>query len=299
MSASNFDNALNDCIDMLAAGADIRQCLAAHPEHAAELAPLLRVASATMRASQAIAPDAAAKAHGLARMNAALAAKPRRTRRRFALPRLFVRPLSGPIMAAFGLVFLTIVAAGGTTVAASDSVPGERLYWVKSARENVEMRMARGDASKAQTHARLARERGREMGALISRGRVQDAELVVVRMQRHLAESANYVGVALPTHAAELPLRYIDRQRLPVANALRRTLAHDEAYVREHLSAHLSALLALAPERDTPRVWQLIHRSDLGYRIVIVALEEHCGTPHYDFGNRESRRHHHGERHRD
>lgn len=299
MSASNFDNVLNDCIEMLADGADIRQCLAAHPDHAAELAPLLRVASAAMRASQAIAPDAAAKARGLARMNAALASKPRRTRRRFALPRLFARPLSGPIIAAFGLVFLTIVAAGGTTVAASDSVPGERLYWVKSARESMEAWMAHSHESKAHLHARHARERGREMGMLISRGRVQDADLALIRMQRHLAESANYVGVALPTHAAELPLRYIDRQRLPVANALRQTLAHDEAYVREHLSAHLSALLALAPERDTPRVWQLIHRSDLGYRIVIVALEEHSGTPHYDFGNRESRRHHHGERHRD
>lgn len=294
MSASNFDNVLNECIEMLARGADIRQCLAAHPEHAAELAPLLRVASATMRVSHAIAPAEAAKARGLARLNSAIAAKPRRPRRRFALPRLFARPLSAPIMAAFGLAFLTLVAAGGTTVAAADSVPGERLYWVKSARESVEMRMARGDASKAHAHARLARERGREMGALISRGRVQDAELVVVRMQRHLAESANYVGVALPTHSAELPLRYIDRQRLPVANALRQTLAHDEAYVR----AHLSALLALAPERDAPRVWRLIHRSDLGYRIVIVALEEHCGTPHYDIDSRKSRRHH-GERRRD
>ncbi len=295
MSASNFDNALNECIDMLAAGADARQCLAAHPEHAAELAPLLRVASATLRASRTIAPSEAAKARGLARVNEAAAAKARKPRRRFALPRLFSRPLSAPVLAAFGLVFLTIVAAGGTTVAASDSVPGERLYWVKSARESVEMRMARGDASKAQAHARLARERGREMGALISRGRVQDAELVVVRMQRHLAESANYVGVVLPTHAAELPLRYIDRQRLPVANALRQTLADDEAYVR----AHLSALLALAPERDAPRARRLMHRSDLGYKIVIVALEEHCGTPHYDFDGRKARRGHGGERHGD
>lgn len=292
MSASNFDNALNDCIEMLAAGADARECLAAHPEHAAELAPLLRVASATLRVSRAMAPDASAKARGLARVNEAAAARARRPRRRFALPRLFARPLSAPVLAAFGLVFLAIVAAGGTTVAASDSVPGERLYWVKGARESMEAWMAHNHERKAHVHARHARERGREMGLLISRGRVQDAERVVVRMQRHLAESANYVGVALPTHSAELPLRYIDRRQLPVANALRQTLAHDEAYVR----AHLSALLALAPERDAPRVWRLIHRSDLGYKIVIVALEEHSGTPHYDFDGRKARRGHGGER---
>ena len=43
MSDSNFDNALNDCLERLAAGETVAECLARHPQHVDELAPLLRM----------------------------------------------------------------------------------------------------------------------------------------------------------------------------------------------------------------------------------------------------------------
>lgn len=298
MSASDFDNVLNECLEMLSAGQDVSQCLAAYPEHASELAPLLRVASATMRLSHSIAPSAEAKARGLARMNDALANGPRQDRRRFGLrlpnmARLLPRPISAPIAAAFAVVFLTIVAAGGTTMASSDSVPGEPLYWVKSAREMCEERIARSAESKAQVHARHARERGREMGELIARGRLQDAERVVIRLQYHLTKSADHMGIVLTAHSVEMPSRAIDRGRIPSANALKRMLAHDEAYVKGQLSALTNQL----PEPEAKRVWRLMRKSDFGYRVVIVALEEHSGAAHdgyygYGIGKREILRYH-------
>ncbi len=278
MNRRDFEDALNECLDMLSAGCGISECAARHREYADELVPLLRVAQATMRVSRAVVPAAEGKVRGRMRLQQALAAQAER-RERPALWRRWLRmmqrpalrPMSGPIVAMFVVVFLTIVAAGGTTVASSDSVPGEPLYWVKNAKERCEERIiARSNADKAQVHARHARERGREVGELIVRGRVQDAEQVVVRLQHHLNESANYMGAALPSHPMEMPLSTMAVRSNPGTALLRETLAHDEA----HLRAQLNALLNNAPKHHRLRVWRIMHQSDLGYRIVIVALDD-------------------------
>ena len=270
MSDSNFDNILNDCLERLAAGESVADCLAHYPEHADELAPLLRMGQATMDVSRAATPSAAGKARGMARMQAALAeGRTRHGRRRWQMPRVFWRPISAPIAAAFMVVFLTIVAAGGTTVASANSIPGEALYPVKSMRESMEERIARSDEHKAQVHAKLARERGREMRELIARGRIYEAEVVAFRLQYHLYESANRIGVVVSSHYIEMPRLPAHQSRQENAAALRQRLSHDEAYVK----GQLTAVAERVPQPHKLRVWRLMQQSDMGYRVVIVALD--------------------------
>ena len=80
--------------------------------------------------------------------------------------------MANSIVLGFALVLMTAVAAGGTTIASADSVPGDPLYWVKTTKESITLRMNSSDMAKAQTHARLAGERGDEMRKLISNGRL-------------------------------------------------------------------------------------------------------------------------------
>lgn len=267
MRDSYFDDIVNDCLERMAAGESVADCLARYPEQADELAPILQMGQATMDVSRTARPSAAGRARGMARMQAALE-EGRHRRRRWQMPRVFWGPISTPIAAAFAVVFLTVVAAGGTTVASADSIPGEPLYPVKSIRESVEERIARSNEHKAQVHARLARERGREMRELIARGRIYEAEVVASRLNRHLNESANRMGVVVSTHYIEMP-RARGQSHEASAAALRQKLSHDEAYVK----GQLTAVAEQVPEPHKRRVWRLMQQSGLGYRVVIVALD--------------------------
>lgn len=269
MRDSDFDNILNDCLERMASGESVAECLARYPERAEELAPILRMGHATMQVSRANMPSSAGKARGLARMQAALEDGRRRRGRRWRFPRVLWQPISTPIAAAFAVVFLTVVAAGGTTVVSADSIPGEALYPVKAMRESVEERIARSDEHKARVHAKLARERGREMRELIVRGRIYEAEVVAFRLHRHLNESANRMGVVVSSHFIEMPRIVIQHKRKESAAALKKRLSHDEAYVKGQLTAAAEQV----PEPHKKRVWRLMHQSDLGYRVVLVALD--------------------------
>ena len=269
MGNSNFDNIVNDCLERIAAGETVAECLARYPEHADELAPVLRMGQATMRMSQGVEPSAAGRARGMERMQAALAEGKQSRGRRWQLPSLSWRLASTPIVAVFAVVFLTIAAAGGTTVVSANSIPGETLYPVKSMRESVEERIARTDEHKAEVHAKLARERGREMRELIVRGRIYDAEVVAFRLQHHLNKSAIHIGVVVPSHFIEMPRIAAHHRHQKSAVALRQRLSHDEKYVK----GQLTAVVEQVPEPHKKRVWRLVHQSDLGYRVVIVALD--------------------------
>ena len=276
MKDSHFDNILDDCLARLTAGESIVDCLARYPEHADELAPLLRMSQETARIAHRATPSDAARARGMARMQAALVEGKQRSRRRWQLPRLSWRQLPTPTLAAFAVVFLTVVAAGGTTVASADSLPGEALYPVKTMRESVEERIiARSAERKAEVQAKLARERGREMHELIVRGRIHEAEVVAFRLQRHLNKSANYIGVVLPLHFIEMPSAPAHHKHKASVDALRQRLSNDEAYV----TGQLTAVVKQVPEPHKQRVWRLMHQSDMGYKVIIIALaDDGAGT---------------------
>ncbi|MCH7745723.1 MAG: hypothetical protein IIC84_06590, partial [Chloroflexi bacterium] len=192
----NFDDILNDCLERVSKGEDVQQCVRRYPEHADELFPLLRLAAATTQAAHSTSYSAEAKARGLDRLTQALAEGGASRRRR--APVFFRMPFAKPILIAFVAVMITAMAAGGTTVASSNSVPGEPLYWVKTTKENISLRfLRRSDTGKSQAHVRLASVRGQEMQQLMARGNFQGAEKLARRMREHLNRSASYAGVVV------------------------------------------------------------------------------------------------------
>lgn len=263
-----FDDILNECLERIAEGEDARACAARYPEHEQELLPLLGIASATMRVASTPATAERARERGRARLSEALArgGVPRR-------PRVIWpwRPVAKPLVIGFVAVLLTAVAAGGTTVASSNSVPGDPLYWVKTTKESISLRLPRSDISNANVHAGLASERGEEMRRLIQRGKIVEAEQVAERMRRHLGKSATYAGVTVPANPIEMPPRLTRRAITLKALELRASLERDGTRLRTTMSRLLQSL----PPEHRERVRNMLRRSELRYHVVIEAL--HAG----------------------
>ena len=288
--SGNFSEALNDCLERLKRGETTHSCLRRYPDLADELEPLLQVAVATMRAAESAAPSPSAKARGFARFSEALDARssapsavaPRRRRRfRWRLPALgfgLPAPLARPFAAAILLCVVVFATGVGATSAASGSVPGEPLYWVKTARENVEQRIPRSDAGRANYQARLAQARADEAQALMSRGAFSDADGVIKRMNRHLDRSARYAGITIVVTPVEMP-RPAPKVGARAARDLIDRLERDRAIFKAKAAAMMSQMSAEDRERAKRAMWE----TELAYWLLINAVQD----------SRRGRHHHH------
>ena len=112
MDVSEFDRALDDCLDRVARGETVAQCLALYPEHAFRLEPLLRV-SETARTAFAFEPSAHGTNQARARMASARAAhssrQPSRRRMPSLIERIFAQPLPAAAIASIAVIALTAV----------------------------------------------------------------------------------------------------------------------------------------------------------------------------------------------
>ena len=206
----DFDDILDDCLGRLAAGETISACCSRYPDHIDELEPLLLSAAAVRQTARATTPNmAVARARGYERFAQALA---RGADAPAPTPSLWDRlgallrtPVARPVLAAFAAILVVLFVAGGTSVAARGSVPGEPLYWVKTAQENISLRMQRDDMGRSEQHARMANERTNEMHTLIERGNLREAEALVIRFRQHINQSANYAGIAIVVNPVEMP----------------------------------------------------------------------------------------------
>ena len=105
-------------------------------------------------------------------------------------------------------IVIMLTGVGATTAAASNSVPGEPLYWVKTPGRNVESRLPRSDESRANYEAKLAKARGDEMNKLIQRGRFRRGERRHDRMDIHLKRCARHAGITVTVmNPVEMPFK--------------------------------------------------------------------------------------------
>lgn len=122
---TEFEQIMEQCLlEMEQGAASVDECLARHPDHAAQLKPILLTASHLVQ-GRGIQPSAALKARARARLTLHMQAHPRR-RLRFGFA--FRRLATG-----FMVVLLTLLASG--TAYAQSALPGDPLYDWKLASE--------------------------------------------------------------------------------------------------------------------------------------------------------------------
>ena len=269
----DFDDVLDECLERLASGETIAECCARYPAHALELAPMLRSASAVRQTARATPHLARARSRGYERLAQALA---QRGAAPTSAPSLWERlgamlrtPLARPILAAFAAVLVVLFAAGGTSVAARDSVPGEPLYWVKTTQENLSLRMQRDDMGRSEQHARMANERSNEVHTLIERGNLNEAENLVRRLREHITQSAHYAGVVVVVNPVEMPNTVVVHlSARPQLTPLRTLMDISE----QHRHSRRPATLQSAPSDQRLRAQIAIGRCELWYGVFHTAL---------------------------
>ncbi len=183
---SEFENILDKCLEWVIKGEDIEACLARHPEHAAELEPLLRTALETRKAV-AIGPRPEFRQRAGYEFQAAIRDTQPKGRRSFF--RWQVR-----WMAPVALIIGLLMVGSGTVTAASSSLPDEPLYRVKLATESIQMAFTPSALDKAELYARFADKRVDEIIKMADKGKVEQVEKTTERMNNELIAMANLAG---------------------------------------------------------------------------------------------------------
>ena len=261
-----LSDALDTCLERMAEGASIDDCLREREDLSDQLRPLLEAAEVTSLAASSIAPSAAAKMRGRAILQRNLQGGGASTGRR----RLWRMPRPVSVTVAATVALAVIIFGGGSiaAAAAADSVPGDSLYWVKRTKESVMLGLSRSDEGKAKMHAELAGERGEEMGRLIEQGRISAAERHLDAVQGHLKATADYVGVVVTFNRIETPTRPDSLDGNDALLALLVTLESDGDLLRIRPVALGTASAGGYDER----VDQLRRDFELSYWFVVAAL---------------------------
>ena len=270
----HLDYVLDRCIERIASGESVSSCLASYPDDRDELEPLLRVAAVTMQAVSAVQPNQVAKARGLRMLNDAVAERGAKRRSFFGWLAAWQPPaartlVAKPLLAGVAVLLVASGLAFGTDRAAADSVPGDPLYWVKTSRETLSLRMPKSDAARAQEHAHLAKVRSDEMGQLVRMGDIPAAQKHSVTISIHLSRSAELVGVTMSTNPIEMPARMgAIAQENDIAQ-LKLLLARDWQYTKSVLEQQISRL----PMEQQSALRETMLRQDLNYRMIITMLD--------------------------
>jgi hypothetical protein len=179
-----FDNILEECLErVLIKGETVEQCLAAYPEHAAELEPLLQTVLVAKEAS-AIKPRPEFRERASYQFQAALREMGARKSRSFFSQQ--------PQWATAVIVVIVLLLAGsGTVVAAGNSLPDEPLYQVKLATETVRLALTPSALGKAELYVKLADKRVAEIIEMADKGEAEQVEQTAQRLNMHLLAMAS------------------------------------------------------------------------------------------------------------
>jgi hypothetical protein len=172
-SKKQFNNILNECLERLLTGQEtVEQCLQRYPEFAAELEPLLRTAVMMNKAAD-VKPSAEFRARARYQMQLKMTQAKTPLRITRAVPRWAI---------AVCTVMLVFVLGGGTVLAAANTMPGNPLYAVKLATENIQVKLAGSEARKAELYLAMTNERVTEMTWMVNNSKTQNLEAAAQRL---------------------------------------------------------------------------------------------------------------------
>ena len=157
------DKKLNEILDnylerILVDGETVNDCLKSYSEQADEIEPLLKTALATHKVSLTIEPNPQFRAQVKQRfLQEARTIGEKKSRSAFS----FFRPRWATAVVSISLALL--LAFSGMVVVAGNSMPGEAIYSVKLAMEQVMLNFAFSDEAKAEAYIKLADRRIEEI----------------------------------------------------------------------------------------------------------------------------------------
>ncbi|MFU8796212.1 MAG: DUF5667 domain-containing protein, partial [Dehalococcoidia bacterium] len=260
-----LEDTLAQCIeDIEADRSSLEECLDRYPRLRDRLEPLLRIAL-DIREPPDVKPSPHFKTRARVWLMDEIGLRQSAGKRLRSRCSSQVRPM--PLIRRFSMVGVIIAivlaisaAGGGTAYASQSSLPGDTLYRVKLATEQVRMALPGDDVSKAERALTLAERRVEEMEALVDIGRAEYLRLAAEKYD-------DAIGFALAM---------MRRARVTGLDTTNVTARIAEATAR-HLSV-LDAVLDSAPDEAGPAVAHAREVSQGGHLRALAVLAEHDPT---------------------
>jgi hypothetical protein len=160
MAELDLTNVFNDCVDRLAQGQSIDECLRRYPQYASTLRPMLETSLLVQRMRVQPADVLLAQNHVRRRFEDALRAPPRRN----------ISTLSRFVYALAALLIIGFIALGSLTVLSQNSLPGDSLYGAKLFSEGLQRSLFDSDSLETNFDQRHIQE----IQQLLALGRAED-----------------------------------------------------------------------------------------------------------------------------
>ncbi len=181
MAELDLSNAFNDCVDHLAQGQSLDDCLRRYPQYASTLRPMLEAGLLVRRMHIQPADVLAAQTRVRRRFEDALRApQPKRT----SPVRRFIYALAAILIVAF-------ISIGSLATVSQNSLPGDPLYGVKTFSEGLQQSLLDNDALEANFNQR----RIQEIQQLLTLGR---SEEVTFSGTITIQKGTNWIIASLP-----------------------------------------------------------------------------------------------------
>ena len=247
----SFEGSLEGCLQELARTGDLEASLRRYPEYAERLRPLLETAQATRQHYTAVPEPPGGLALGRERLLATAEQDRKRallatgmtrpSTRKMAMVRRMKLAFPPQIIGILLVVLIGTVALGGGVVwAAGDSLPGDLLYPVKTATEDIRLALASTAAGQVELALGFVDERTDEFEALAAAGRNVPDE-AVARMERHVERALTQAARASDEELGGLLAQIQSRTRTQL-QALERVQAQAPGQAQTGLARALAAV---------------------------------------------------------
>lgn len=200
---ADIDLILANCLDSTARGEKtLAECLAEHPEHRDELQALLGTANLLQNAPQ-VAPRLAFRHSARARLlnQLRVPSKPATARERLGVAwRSLTRPAGTRLALALAVVLLCVATlfSAGVAYASDRAVPGDFLYPLDRAVEDVRLSLALSPTQAARLQVANAGERLSEAAQLASAGDEEDLETAIAEYGQTVSQLLQDIGQLPP-----------------------------------------------------------------------------------------------------
>jgi len=164
-------DAFEVCLSALATGVDLETCLSLYPNLADELRPALKTAQMARLAAETEVP-ATAMNRSRAKM-LAHAGELRSKRKTFFLSGAFPRLA----LASLAVLLVFFLSVNGLATVSAQALPGDGLYPVKLAAENISLRLAPSGEARQQLADNYQQRRTEEVHSLLASGLVRNISL--------------------------------------------------------------------------------------------------------------------------
>jgi len=235
-----LDLLVDQCLSAIQAGEEtLESCLRAHPEHAGEIGPILRIAAHSHSLLSPAGPRPEfVRATRTRLMNAVMESGDIRQKARVGLRRVRLQP--GYALVTLLLVIVLLGSGVGVVRASADSLPGDSLYGVKLASEQIQLAVSFSPETDAELLVGFAGERLVEAEQLVNLGRYDDLEQALLGL-----------GTTLDAIAT------LD---FPGDESEPGSLTHIEAKLEKHISV-LNRVLEQVPENAKAAIERAIEHS--------------------------------------